>query len=122
MSKKIKNVLSSTAETELAGIFNNAKEAAAAARITLEEMGHPQGKTNIICENETAVGITNKTVKHKMTKAMNMRFYCIRDRKAQNQFKIIWEPGEIVKVADYHSKHHPASHHKRMRTTVFNMG
>ena len=52
---------------------------------------------------------------------MNMRYYWIRDREAQGQFKVIWEPGETVKVADYHSKHHPASHHKNMRPTVFNM-
>ena len=56
-----------------------------------------------------------------MTKAMNMRYYWIRDREAQGQFKILWEPGTTVKVADYHSKHHPASHHKQMRPTVFNL-
>ena len=120
LAKMIKNVVSSAAEAELAGIFNNAKEAAA-TRVTLEEMRHLQGETNIICDNETAVGITNKTVKHKMTKAMNMRYYWIRDREAQGQFKILWEPGETVRAADFHSKHHPAGHHRTMRPVIFNM-
>lgn len=119
LAKMIKNVVSSAIEAELAGIFNNSKEATA-ARITLEELGHPQSKTNIICDNETAVGITNKSIKQKVTKEMNMKYYWIRDREAQAQFKVLWEPGETVKVADYHSKHHPESHHKLMRPTVFN--
>ena len=63
------------------GIFNNAKEGIA-ERIKLEEMGHPQDKTTIISDNATAIGITNKTIKHKRSKAMDMRYYWVRDREA----------------------------------------
>ena len=66
--------MSSVAEAELGAIFHNTKEGVS-ERVTLEEMGHPQGKTNIISDNATAIGIANKTVKHKRSKAMAMRFY-----------------------------------------------
>jgi hypothetical protein len=31
--------------------------------MTLEELGHPQPKTQVQCDNATAVGIANNTVK-----------------------------------------------------------
>ena len=70
----MKNVLSSAAESELGGMFNNAKEGVA-ERVTLEELGHPQGKTKVICDNSTAVGITNRSIKHKRSKEIDMRYY-----------------------------------------------
>lgn len=73
--------MSSAAESELGAVFLNAKEEVT-ERITLKEMRHPQGKTNIISDNVTAIGITNKTVKNKISKAMSMRFYWVRDREA----------------------------------------
>ena len=66
--------MSSVAEAELGAIFHNAREGVS-ERITLEEMGHPQGATNIISDNAIAIGIANKTVKHKRSKAMEMKFY-----------------------------------------------
>ena len=120
LAKILKNVMSSAAESELGAFFLNAKEGVA-ERITLEEMGHLQGKTNIISDNATAIGITNKTVKHKRSKAMSMRFYWVRDREAQGQYKFTWAPGKDNK-GDYFTKHHPASHHKIMRPSVLNSG
>ena len=99
-------------------MFNNAKEGLV-ERVTLEELGHPQGKTKVICDNSTAVGITNRSIKHKRSKAMDMRYYWCRDREAQNQFRFIWLPGKF-NIGDYYTKHHPASHHKAMRSTILN--
>ena len=118
IAKILKNVMSSAAESELGAIFHNAKEGVA-ERITLEEMGHPQGKTTIVSDNATAIGITNRTVKHKRSKAMAMRFYWVRDREAQGQFRFIWAPGKNNK-ADYFTKHHPAKHHRTERPMVMN--
>jgi hypothetical protein len=47
---------------------------------------------------------------------MDMRFYWVRDRVCQKQFKIHWKKGS-VNHADYFSKHHPAPHHRAVRST-----
>ena len=83
--------MSSAEETELGGQFNNAKEGVAEC-ITLEEMNHKQGNTPVISDNNTAVGIANKTIKHKRSKAMDMKFYWTRDKDDQEQLKFIWRP------------------------------
>ena len=43
-----------------------------------------------------------------------MRFYWLRDRDAQKQFRYYWRPG-TTNLGDYHTKHHPGSHHKNVR-------
>ena len=77
-------------------------------------MKHPQPTTPIQVENETAVGIANRSIKQKMSKAMDMRFHWIRDRIQQGQFNVYWKPGHTNK-GDYHSKRHPDSHHIQER-------
>ncbi len=54
-------VVSSTAEAELGALFLNCKDGMI-FRLTLKELGHPQPKTPIHCDNG-AVGIANNTVK-----------------------------------------------------------
>ena len=102
-------VLSSATEAELAALFYNAKEACT-LRTTLEEMGHPQQPTPIQTDNEVAVGLAHDTVKQRRSKAMDMRFYWLRDRIAQRQFLIYWRKGSD-NDADYFSKHHATKHH-----------
>jgi hypothetical protein len=88
----MKHMISSTAEAELGYIFNNAKEAAP-LRVMLEEMGHPQPPTPIQTDNSTAYGILNNKVNQKISKAMDMRFYWVKERIEQEQYSIYWEPG-----------------------------
>ena len=64
--------------------------------------------------NSRGSGIANDEVKQRRSKAMDMRFYWVRDRVRQGQFLIYWSRGEN-NLADYFSKHHPASHHRVMR-------
>ena len=45
-----------------------------------------------------------------------MRFYWIQDRTQQKQFLIYWKPCS-TNLGNYHTKHHPASHHRLMRPT-----
>jgi Reverse transcriptase (RNA-dependent DNA polymerase) len=114
ISQMLRVVVSSAAEAELAGIFHNCKEACA-LRTMLEEMGHPQPPTMVVTDNSTAAGIANDSVKQKQSKAMDMRFYWVRDRVAQKQFVVYWKKGSLNR-ADYFTKDHPAAHHKAMRT------
>jgi hypothetical protein len=111
----MREVLSSAAEAELGALFHNGKEACP-LRIALEEMGHPQPATPMATDNNTASGIATDTVKQKRSKAIDMRFYWIRDRVRQGQFQIYWSKGKTNR-ADYFSKHHPASHHQAIRST-----
>ena len=50
----------------------------------------------------------------KQSKAMDMRFYWIRDRVRQGQFLVYWKRGK-TNQADYFTKHHPAKHHIQQR-------
>ena len=117
IAKIIKNVVSSAAEAEIAGVFMNTKEAVP-IRIGLEEMGHKQSVTEIVTDNSTASNILNNTCKQLRSKAIDMRYYWVRDRIGEKQFKLIWRPG-IENLADYFTKHHSPAHHKRMRKIYY---
>jgi hypothetical protein len=112
LAKLIKNVTSSAAETEVVGLFMNAKELLP-MRTTLEKLGHPQQATPIRTDNITACDIANKTVKQRRSKAIDMRLYWLQDRVKQGQFHIYWAPG-AVNLSDYYTKHHSPAHHKRV--------
>ena len=113
----MKEFLLSAAEVELASLFHNGKDAYP-MRIAAEEMGHPQSPTPIVTDNGTAVGIANDDVKQKLSKAIDMRFYWIRDRVRQGQFIVYWRNGKTNK-ADYPSKNHPTTHHRCMSCLLY---
>jgi hypothetical protein len=109
----MKSVLSSAAEAEIGALFENCKKATI-LRTTLEEMGWPQPATPMQTDNSTACGIANDTIKQQRSRAIDMRFYWVRDRTKQGHFDIFWKPGS-TNLADYFTKHHPAKHHQLMR-------
>ena len=113
LSKIIKHVMSSASEAETAALFYNCK-AAAPLRVTLMEMGHPQGRTLVTTDNSAAQGLIKKTMIPKAAKSYDMRFNFLKCREAQRQFDIVWRAGRNNR-ADYHSKKHPIKHyvHKR---------
>jgi len=77
--------MSSAAEAELGAIYIMAREAVYIRHI-LKEMGHRQPATPIQTDNSTAEGVINSKITPKRTKAMDMRFYWLRDRETQEQF------------------------------------
>ena len=107
--------MASAAEAEYGALFLNGK-AGVPIRTTLIEMGHPQPPTPIQVDNSTAVGIANRSIKQKMSKAMDMRFHWIQNRIQQSQFYVFWKPGP-TNWGDYHSKHHSEAHHMQVRST-----
>ena len=111
----LKNVMASAAEAETGAVFKSC-QAAVSLRETLTEMGHPQPATPVHVDNACAVGILNETFRQRRSKSMDMRFYWVRDRIRQNQFRIFWEKGSS-NLADYFTKHFPPSHHRKMRST-----
>jgi hypothetical protein len=58
----LKCIVASAAEAELGALFLKCKEGMIFC-LSLEELGHPQPKTPIHCNNPTAVGIANNTIK-----------------------------------------------------------
>jgi hypothetical protein len=108
------NVMASATEAEFGALFHNARDAVP-LRTTLVEMGHPQPATPIQTENACAAGIYNETVKQSRSKAINMRFYWIRDRIKQGQFLVYWAPC-TNNLADYFTKYHSPAHHKLVRS------
>jgi hypothetical protein len=105
--------MSLAAEAELGALYMNAKKAVYLRQI-LKEMNHPQPRTPIQMDNMMAEGVINKKIQPKHTKAMDMRFHWLRDRKAQGQFKIYWQLGK-TNLADYFTKHHAPAHHVNVR-------
>ena len=118
IAKIIKGVMSSAAEAEIAALYMNAREILP-LRVTCEELGHPQPPTPMQTDNNTASGIINGTFNQARSKAIDMRFYWLLDRTAQQQFNIYWDRG-IKNLADYFSKHHSGKHHKEVRPIFLN--
>jgi hypothetical protein len=80
----------------------------------LEELGHRQPATPVHCDNQTATGIANNTVKKQRSRAMDMRYFWITDQVAMGFFDVQWHPG-IENLADYFTKHFDSKHHQAVR-------
>jgi hypothetical protein len=115
ISQTIRAVMSSTAEAKFGALFINAK-AAISIQQTLEELGHLQPWTPIQMDNSTALTILTNILQ-KALKAMDMRFHWLRCREAQGQYRYYWRPG-TQNLADYFTKHHPASHHNSFQSQI----
>eukprot|EP00957_Ditylum_brightwellii_P159532 12143907-Ditylum_brightwellii.AAC.1 len=89
---KIKTVIASAAVVELGTLFTKCK-AAAEIKNALEEMRLTHQPTAVMTDNSTAVGIINGTIKQHKTRAIEMRFYWIKDKKQQGQFLMYQMPG-----------------------------
>ncbi len=112
--KTLRNVLASATEAELGALFHNG-QTSIPFRHALEELGHPQPPTPIQTDNQVAFGIVNSSIRQRRTKAMDMRFHWVQDRCSQGHFVVYWAPGRS-NGADYFTKHHPAYHHRIMRS------
>jgi hypothetical protein len=110
----------SAAEAELAALFHNGKEALPSTAPASRNLAHPQPPTPIQTDNSTASGIANDSMKQRRSKAIDMRFYWIRDRVRQGKFIIYWRHRAHNK-ADYFTKHHPVSHHQQIRSSYLHM-
>jgi hypothetical protein len=74
-------------------------------------MGHLQTSTPIQTSNLTAHRLLTNKILPKVLKAMDMQFHWLHCRKEQDQYQFYWRPGTHI-LANYWTKHHPASHHK----------
>jgi len=106
-------VVASAAKAKLGALFLNCKEGII-FRLTPEELGHLQPRTPVHCDNATTIGIANNTVKWQRSRSMEMRYFWVGDKVAQNVYDIKWHPRQ-ENLADYQSKHHLGAHHQAVR-------
>ncbi len=111
--KILRFVVASAAEAELGALYHNC-QTGMIFRLTLSDMGHPQPQTPVHCDNATAVGIANNTIKRQRSWSMEMRFFWVEDKIAQEMNSLKWHPGQ-ENLADYQSKHHNFVHQKAVR-------
>jgi hypothetical protein len=71
----------------MGALFLNTKEGVNIRNI-LREMGNPHPATPLQTDNTTAHTILRGMCKQQRSKAIDMRFYWVRDRTVQNQFDI----------------------------------
>ena len=95
----MKSVASSAAEAELGALFKNAKEGRI-IRLTLKDLDHPQPPTPMHCDNTTAAGIANGSVKRQHSRAMEMQYFYIYDQVKNGEFDVILNPGK-ENMGDY---------------------
>jgi hypothetical protein len=67
-------VVASAAKAELGALFLNCQEGMI-FKLTLEDLGQPQPKMPVHCDNVTAIGIANNTIKRQRSQAMEMRYF-----------------------------------------------
>ena len=79
-------------------------------------MGHPQPPTPIKVDNSTCAGFANDTIRQRRSKALDMRFYWLRDQNRLKRFCLYWRPAD-KNYADYYSKNFPPSVHREIRPT-----
>lgn len=90
-----KNGMAPAAEANAGALFMNAQEAISIRQYIIEP-GHPQPATPLKTDNSTAQGILTGTIKQKRSKAVDMRFYWLKDRTEQGQFDIYRQPGKTT--------------------------
>jgi hypothetical protein len=104
-SKIISCVVSSVAEAEFGAAFQNAQKAAE-FRNTLHELGYSQQPTTIMIDNTVAEGLAADTINAKRSKAMDVRFFWLRDRLRQGQFAVKHLAGRW-NISDFFTKSLP---------------
>jgi hypothetical protein len=57
-------------------------------------MRHPKPKTPVNCNNTMAIGIANNSIKKQHSWSMEMLFFWLGDKIAQNMYDLSWHPGQ----------------------------
>ncbi len=101
--------MTSAAEAELSALFHNCQDGIIFCQ-TLSNMGHPQPKMPVHSDNATAVSIGSNTIKCQQLGSMEMQYFWVGDKLAQDMYTLSWHLGQ-ENLANYLSKHHIGLHH-----------
>ena len=115
--KTLKRVVSSAAEAESGGTFENAQNIIPMAWILKNVLSHPQPALGspIITDNLTSRGFLTKLIKPRKSKTWDMCYNWLEDRISNKDIQLLWKPGKS-NVADYFTKHFAASYHRMIRS------
>ena len=69
--------------------------------------------THIHCNNVTATGIANGTIKIKRSRSMEMQYFYICDLVKNGEVKLNWHPGQ-ENLCEYASKNHDEKYHQHV--------
>ena len=113
--RRLRNVVSSAAEAETGAAFLNSQAAIPILR-TLAILGHPQPPdgTPFKMDNAVTNGFIHSNIRQKRSKHWDMRYHWMRNKEALKLFRYYWAKGSDNN-ADYFTKHHPPSIHRKMR-------
>ena len=78
--------------------------------MVLIEMVHAQPPTPSVTDSTTGEVFVNNNIRQRCSRAIDMRFYWVRDRVRQGKFMVYWMAIEH-NLAEYFTNHHPTSHH-----------
>ena len=107
-------MVSSAAEAETHGVFNNAKTTLY-LRHLLSALGHCQPSTILRTDNSTTAGFIHNKIQLKKSKSWDMQLHWLREKELLKKLKIIWDKGSDNK-SDYFTKNHSITHHRKMRS------
>ena len=110
----LRHIMVSAAGVEILALFKNGQDAVL-LRNTSVNLGHPQLPTLIKTDISTSANIANNTILQRKSRAMDMKFHCVRDRVKQGHFIVYRRPG-TVNLGDYHTKYISSSHHTKVRS------
>ena len=85
--------VASAAEAKLGIIYYNCQTGIVFWQ-NFKAMGQLQPKIPVHCNNATAVGIANSTVKHPRLWSMEMQFFWIGDKVVHTMYTPSWHPGQ----------------------------
>ena len=78
--------------------------------------GHSHPTTQAVMDSSTGDRFVDDNICQSHSRAIDMRFYWVRDRVRQGQFLVYCMVGEH-NLADYFTKHHSTSHNWAQRST-----
>ena len=84
--------------------------------MALIEMGHTQPPTSEVMDSSTWYRFVIDNIYQRCSRAIDMRFYWVRDRFRQGQFMVYWMAGEH-NMEDYFTNRNPNSHHQSYHST-----
>ena len=116
----LKHVVVSAAEAEAGELLQNG-QTYVPLRITLHELGFTLPSTPTKTANFASKGIVTATDRQKRSRAMEMRFYYMKDRVKQKGSFLYWKPGQ-QNMGDYFTKNHLPHHHRDNLCYVFVYG
>ena len=109
------NLLVSAMKAELGAPFVNCQRGAAMCMLLID-IGKNQPQTPEVTDSATGDRFFNKNLHQWCSRAIDIRFYWVRDWVSQENFLIYAMVGEH-NLTEYFTMQHPTSHHRSQRST-----